>query len=259
MGASHADDATPSPTASVSGTAEPSPSPSPTEAAPTPAPTATPVAPVPNNPLKPTKQPRRKLPLRVGDFGPLISKAQQRLTWLGYTITQKTLDAWLYGDTTEAAVKKFQIKFWLKPTGIIDTATWKKLSSIAEPVGVLPEQCTQATTICADKTAKIIRYVVKGDVKLTVDARFGLPGMETGEGTFHVHQRDFDHTSTLYHTWMPRALFFNGDQAVHYSPYFAHDGYNGGSHGCIGIREMDKATWLFNQVPMGGRVYVYRS
>ncbi len=258
---------TPTPSDSEAPTAGASVSPSPSAPTPeatTPAPDASATAtPSPTDattpPAKPVKQPRRKLPLRKGDFGPLISKAQHRLTWLGYSITQPTLDAWLYGDTTAAAVKRFQVKFWLKPTGVIDTATWKKLSSIAGEIGKLPKECTQTKTICADKTQKIIRFVDKGTIKLTVDARFGLPGMETGEGAFRVHEKAFDHTSSLYHTWMPRAMFFNGDQAVHFSPYFQRDGYNGGSHGCIGIREMDKATWLFERVPMGGRVFVYRS
>jgi hypothetical protein len=189
----------------------------------------------------------------------LISKAQHRLTWLGYSITQPTMAAWLFGDTTAAAVKRFQTKFWLKPTGVIDTRTWKKLSSIAGDVGKPPKECRQTTAICADKTQKIIRFVVKGKVRLTVDARFGLPGMDTGEGVFRVNEKSFNHTSSLYHTWMPRAMFFNGDEAVHFSPYFQRDGYNGGSHGCIGIREMDKATWLFEHVPVGTRVFVYRS
>ena len=269
-GIAHADD--PAPVASPSASSAPPSTPPPaTPAEPTapvdastptgvtPSPIATEPTPV-TPPPKPPKQPRRKLPLRKGDFGPLISKAQQRLTWLGYEITPVTLQNGLFGDTTKAAGTKFQTKFWLKPTGIIDTATWKKLASIAGTIDKLPKACTDVDkAICADKTQKIIRWVVKGQVKMTVDARFGLPGTPTGEGTFRVHQRDYDHTSSLYRTWMPRALFFNGGQAVHFSPYFLRDGYNGGSHGCIGIRDMEKATWLFNQVPMGTRVYVYWS
>lgn len=262
----HAEDpAPPSDTASPATSASPT-APETTPPAPvvTPEPTTPPavgVDPVTPPDARPTpvKPPRTKLPLREKDTGNLVAKAQARLAWLGYEINPTSVKDTYFGKTTKAAVKKFQVKFWLKPTGVIDTATWKKLSSIAEPLGKLPKQCMESTTICADKTQKIIRYVVKGKVQLTVDARFGLPGMETGEGLFRVHQRDYDHTSSLYHTWMPRALFFNGDQAVHFSPYFQRDGYNGGSHGCIGIREMDKATWLFNKVPMGGRVYVYRS
>jgi lipoprotein-anchoring transpeptidase ErfK/SrfK len=58
---------------------------------------------------------------------------------------------------------------------------------------------------------------------------------------------------------MPRAMFFNGDEAVHYSPDFAAVGYIRGSHGCVGIRDMEQATWLFDHVDVGTRVYVYWS
>ena len=54
-------------------------------------------------------------------------------------------------------------------------------------------------------------------------------------------------------------MFFNGDEAVHYSPDFASVCYIRVAHGCVGMRDMEKATWLFNQVPVGTRVYVYWS
>jgi lipoprotein-anchoring transpeptidase ErfK/SrfK len=54
-------------------------------------------------------------------------------------------------------------------------------------------------------------------------------------------------------------MFFNGDEAVHYSPDFASVGYLRGSHGCVGIRDMDLATELFEKVAVGTRVYVYWS
>ena len=83
--------------------------------------------------------------------------------------------------------------------------------------------------------------------------------METGDGVFTINRKSRDHVSSLYRTWMPFAMFFNGGEAVHYSPYFAQDGYNGGSHGCIGVRDIKMAAWLFDRVPMGSRVYVYYS
>jgi lipoprotein-anchoring transpeptidase ErfK/SrfK len=58
---------------------------------------------------------------------------------------------------------------------------------------------------------------------------------------------------------MPFAMFFSGGQAVHYSPFFARDGYYGGSHGCIGLRDITAARLLFDRIPMGTKVYVYWS
>jgi len=83
--------------------------------------------------------------------------------------------------------------------------------------------------------------------------------METGEGVFTVKEKSYNHTSSLYRTWMPRAMFFNGDEAVHYSPDFASVGYLRGSHGCVGVRDLDVATRLFEKVDVGTRVYVYWS
>ena len=255
-------------------TAEPSPSAQPADpsAQPTPAPTD-PAADPTTDPTTPTTQPappaarpvpslpppRARLPLKRGHYGALVSLAQQRLAWLGYDIADSNLERDAFGKSTARAVKAFQVKFWLPATGVIDARTWKTLDRISGPIGKLPAYCTQVTSLCADKTQKILRYVVDGKVRLTLDARFGLPGMETGDGLFRVYWKSRDHVSSAYHSWMPFALFFNGGEAIHYSPYFARDGYNGGSHGCIGVRNFAMAEWLFDRVPTGTRVYVYRS
>jgi lipoprotein-anchoring transpeptidase ErfK/SrfK len=47
--------------------------------------------------------------------------------------------------------------------------------------------------------------------------------------------------------------------AVHYSPDFARTGYNGCSHGCVNIRARSTIAWIFDQVRVGDRVYIYWS
>ena len=237
----------------------PSFAPAPLAVNPAPMPTVSPVA-LDTLATPSVRPPRAKLPLRKKHYGSMVARAQERLTWLGYPINEMNIEREAYGGSTENAVKAFQSKFWLKATGVIDKATWKALSKTSSPVGVLPLRCTEVkASICIDKSQKILRYVVKGKVKMSTDARFGAPGMETGEGTFAVTQKSYNHVSSLYHSWMPRAMFFNGDEAVHYSPDFASVGYIRGSHGCVGMRDMENATWLFNKVPVGTRVYVYWS
>jgi lipoprotein-anchoring transpeptidase ErfK/SrfK len=54
-------------------------------------------------------------------------------------------------------------------------------------------------------------------------------------------------------------MFFSGGQAVHYSPDFAANGYNGASHGCVNVRDRAVVAWLFDQVRIGDKVIVYRS
>jgi hypothetical protein len=246
-----ADTASPTPSAS----AEPT-----TSAAPSPAPTGSLPAPTSSPSTGPATVPQATLPLRKGAVGARVATAQQRLTWLGYSITATSQARQFYGDSTIKAVKAFQAKNWLPVTGKVDKKTWRTLERMAEPLGILPRRCTEKKqSICIDKTTRLLRYVVKGRVKMVADARFGAPGMETGEGLFSVHEKSFNHVSSRYHTWMPRAMFFNGDEAVHFSPDFTAVGYARGSHGCVGLRDMEKATWLFDQVPTGTRVYVYWS
>ena len=204
--------------------------------------------------------PRARLPLRTGHYGSKVERLQQRLTWLGYDVAASNLQRDAFGSSTKAAVKAFQSKNWLPTTGKVNKRTWRLLRKQSGPVGVLPAECTEVKrALCIDKTSRTLRYVVRGNVTMVTDARFGLPGMETDEGVFAVKEKSFNHTSSLYGTWMPRAMFFNGHEAVHYSPDFATYGYLHGSHGCVGLRDMEFATRLFEKVDVGTRVYVYRS
>ena len=70
-------------------------------------------------------------------------------------------------------------------------------------------------------------------------------------GNFRIHSKTWNLTSSAYHTWMPRAQFFQGSQAIHYSPIFHKFGYNSASFGCIGIWDLDKATQLFKMTHIG--------
>lgn len=203
--------------------------------------------------------PASRIPLRTGAVGWRVQRVQERLTWLGYAISEGNLTNERMGESTTAAVKLFQSKFGFRPTGVVGPGTYELLDTVAGKVGRLPKGCLGQRTICIDKAQRLVRLVEKGDVVLTLDARFGFVGAETREGTFRVQRKSRDHTSSLYRTWMPFALFFSGGQAVHYSPYFARDGYDGASHGCVNLRDFDRARWLFDRVALGTQVHVYRS
>jgi hypothetical protein len=206
------------------------------------------------------RPPRARLPLRLGHYGTKVALMQARLAWLGYEVADSNLVWQAFGVSTKKALKQFQAKNWLPTTGKVNKRTWRMLKKQSGRVGVLPQECTEVRkALCIDKTSRTLRYVVKGKVKMTTDARFGQPGMETDEGVFAVKEKSFNHTSSIYGSWMPRAMFFNGDEAVHYSPDFAAYGYLHGSHGCVGIRDMEFATRLFEKVDVGTRVYVYWS
>lgn len=125
--------------------------------------------------------------------------------------------------------------------------------------GPLDARCTTGRVLCIDKSSRTLRWVVDGDVRKTVDVRFGSAELPTREGVFSIQRKSRDHVSTIYHTSMPFAMFFSGGQAVHYSPDFAARGYNGASHGCVNVRDHDAVAWLYDQVNVGDKVVIYWS
>lgn len=197
------------------------------------------------------------VPLAKGAYGPLVTTTQQRLAWAGILVNANGR----YNDKTVAAVKRFQGKFFLRQTGVVNKRTMDELKRLA--VKRPPAACrTVSVAICVDKTRKIAQLVKNGKVVISLDARFGStssPGLATREGTFSIQRKAVTHISSAYHTSMPYSMFFSGGQAVHYSQYFAADGYSGASHGCVNIRDLAGIKKMYAQAPIGTRVYVYRS
>lgn len=210
-------------------------------------------------PGRPDRQDRLRLPMHKGDTGDYVTELQERLAWLSYDIDRREVRHERFGATTKDAVRALQTKFFLDPSGRVNERTWSLAKSLSLPIGWVPKACRQGTAICVDKTQKLLRYLRDGKVVLALDARFGASGTPTREGVFHVFSKSRDHVSSLYNSWMPFAMFFSGGQAVHYSPFFARDGYYGASHGCIGVRDIEAAEWLFDRVAIGTPVVVYRS
>lgn len=123
----------------------------------------------------------------------------------------------------------------------------------------LDPRCERGRVLCADKSTRTLWWVVGGEIKMTLDARFGLGRYATREGRFEVYDMLRHHESSLYGTQMPFAMFFSGGQAVHYSRDFATKGYASRSHGCINIRDRRGIARLFDRVREGDKVVVYRS
>ena len=226
---------------------------------PTPAPGGAP-APRPAPPAPPPPPPRNTRPttwpVLPGDRGPLVIAVQQRLLWLGAPIRPTHV----MDKPTADAVAAFRVKFGVGTGTSVTAAVFARLTAVSHARGVLPAECrTAGTVLCVDMTQKSLRVVTHGAVRLTVDARFGSVANPTREGVFRVFAKSRDHISTLYKTPMPFAMFFSGGEAVHYSPFFHHDGYDGHSHGCVGLRDIKVAAALFDSIPMGTRVVIYHS
>lgn len=208
--------------------------------------------------------------LTANDRGKKVRVLQVRLQKVG---VRDMPTSGLYGQETVAQVKQFQRLAGFRRTGVVDQATLDELTrrtgtidQVALAAGAdtpygsrLPSSCLHGRVICVDKRARSVRWVIDGKTKLRLDARFGGDETPTREGVFKITRKSRDHVSTLYHTSMPFALFFDRGQAVHYSPDFAARGYNGASHGCVNIRDHSNMQWLFDHAQVGDRVVVYIS
>ncbi|MGH3348765.1 MAG: L,D-transpeptidase family protein [Nocardioides sp.] len=215
-------------------------------------------------------QPIREIPvlLSEGDSGDAVRDLQARLVQI----------EWLHGDVTGSfdaatveAVRGFQAKREIPVTGDIDrrtldrlhamtsTPTYEQKHNIEPEPGALDPRCTTGRALCIDKSTNSLGWVVDGQVLETFEVRFGVAEMPTREGEFSVYRMSRDHVSSIYGSSMPFAMFFSGGQAVHYSPEFAAEGYAGGSHGCVNVRDYDAIAALFDQVRIGDKVIVYWS
>lgn len=232
--------------------------------------------------------------LNKGAEGDRVRDLQARLKqldWFGGDITG------YYGSATGSAVSGFQAKRGLPATGAVDQRTLDQLTAMTKtpsaaelagqptptptPSGTpkstpsasatqqgqntqtppavpgIDPRCNTGRVLCISKEDNTLRWMVNGQVLTTMDVRFGVDELPTREGSFKVFWKSRDHVSTIYHTPMPYAMFFSGGQAVHYSPDFAARGYNGGSHGCVNVRDQAGIQWLFGQVREGDKVIVY--
>ncbi|WP_210439759.1 L,D-transpeptidase family protein [Nocardioides xinjiangensis] len=206
--------------------------------------------------------------LERGDTGMRVRQLQARLRqlrWYDAKVSGR------YDATTVEAVQGFQAKRRIPVTGQVDRRTLDRLRAMtreptrAELFNLVPSgprldpRCTTGRAMCVDKTSRSLRWVVDGVVLKTVEVRFGSAELPTREGAFAVFRKSRDHVSSLYDTPMPYAMFFSGGQAVHYSPDFAANGYDGASHGCVNVRDRAAVAWLFDRVRLGDKVIVYRS
>lgn len=206
--------------------------------------------------------------LERGDTGMWVRQVQARLKqlrWFEQEVTGR------YAGSTVEAVQAFQTARKIPVTGQVDRRTLTRLKELtreptrAELFNIVPTgpaldaRCVTGRAMCVDKTSRSLRWVVDGVVLRTVEVRFGSDELPTREGAFAVYRKSRDHVSSLYDTSMPFAMFFSGGQAVHYSPDFAANGYNGASHGCVNVRDRGAVAWLFDQVRIGDKVIVYRS
>ncbi|MFD0371916.1 peptidoglycan-binding protein [Streptomyces sp. NPDC059071] len=214
-----------------------------------------------------TEKPKPKVLMDDGDENEQVRELQARLRQIGYFDRAPT---GFYGTMTAGAVKAFQKKRELPQTGTVDEVTWQRLlamthkptadelkPSTTNKLDTPDPRCMTGRVLCISKESRTLAWMIDGKVVSSLDVRFGSENTPTREGEFKVEWKARDWTSTIYHTPMPYAMFFSRGQAVHYSADFAARGYNGGSHGCVNVRDKARLAVLFDQVKVGDKVVVH--
>lgn len=233
----------------------------PTEPTPTPSPTQT-VTPTPDPTPTPTTKPAPSLSelyagnakIKAGMEGKSVTTIQKQLTGVGKTAPLTGV----WDKPSRAAYKSWQRKFGYWPTGTVNGKQATALKKLYGN-GKLPKECMSGRVLCVDKTQLLLRVMKDGKQRLAVDVRFGSSETPTRNGGFRVYAKVPFLISDLSGTPMPYSLFFSGGQAVHYSPGFHRDGYNGSSLGCVNVGDKEDAKWIYDRTPVGTPVYIYRS
>ena len=192
--------------------------------------------------------------IKPGMAGRSVERIQQMLSGIG----KPAAGTGVFDDQTRKAYKSFQDKFGYWPTGIVTQNQALKLRKLYGN-GKLPKACDTGRVLCIDKTQLVLRMMQNGKQQLVTDVRFGAEQTPTRNGKFRVYSKVRYLISALAGTPMPYSLFFSGGQAVHYSPGFHRDGYNGASLGCVNVRVFKDAKKIYNTSKVGTEVYVYRS
>ena len=152
-----------------------------------------------------------------------------------------------FGPVTETAVKRFQQRNGLPPTGVVDQRTWRPLIRLrVGGAGAVPRACrTAGGHACYDRSWHQVNLDRDGTLLTPGLVRGGAATTPTHTGTFRVYYRDIDHVSTTFdNAPMPYSQFFSGGQALHGSRLMMNP-YVGHSHGCVNFWTED-AQQLWN-------------
>lgn len=192
--------------------------------------------------------------IRPGMQGRSVERIQEQLNGVG----KPAPATGVYDKQTVRAYKSYQEKFGYWPTGNVSQTQALRLKKLYGN-GKLPPICNRDKVLCIDKTQLVLRVMADGEQRLVTDVRFGSELTPTRNGKHRVYAKVRYLISQLAGTPMPYSLFFSGGQAVHYSPGFHRDGYNGASLGCVNVRVFKDAREIYHRTPVGTLVYVYRS
>ena len=238
----------------------------------TPAPPAKPTP--PPDPLahlsaKKRKQYKACLPktVRAGSSGNCAVFLQTELKKAGYYPWGKSRYIGVAGAN---AILNYQRSRGLDADGWAGKDTWMALATKAKSVSSeLPKTCyTKGVVLCVDQAHRKLTWLKTGKVVKTFKVRLGgyaqhakthiWRNFPTANGTWKVYDKQVNPASENYGSGaMPYSTMFYPDMYVHYSPGFNRQGYTQSSHGCVNIRKLSDAVWIFRNTPIGTKVHIY--
>jgi peptidoglycan hydrolase-like protein with peptidoglycan-binding domain len=246
----------PAPAPEASPPAAPTPAPAP---APEPAPAPAAPAPAAPTPELPPPAPPEPAALRRGDEGPAVLALQQRLADLGYFMP--AVDG-SFGAGTQQAVWALQKAAGLGRDGLVGPATQAALDAGTRP----SPRTTSGRAIEVDLRRQLLLAVDDGVVTRVVNASSGnnktyeALGRQqrayTPTGDYSVvREINGMHESTLELGTMYRPKYFRGGWAVHGSGSIPP---YPASHGCVRVSNA-AMNWIWDTwgAPLGTRVLVY--
>ncbi|MCW3157905.1 L,D-transpeptidase family protein [Micropruina sonneratiae] len=168
------------------------------------------------------------------------------------------------------AVLNYQRSRGLDADGFAGKSTWLALASKAPTVSKeLPKTCfTKGVVLCVDQAHRKLYWLRNGEIIKTFKVRLGgyaqhaktyiWRNFPTANGTWKVYDKQVNPYSENYGSGaMPYSTMFYPDMYVHYSPGFNSSGYASSSHGCVNIRKLSDAQWIFKKTPIGAKVHIY--
>ncbi len=246
------------------------PAPQPSVSASTPPATPTP----PPDPLahlsaKKRKQFKACLPktVRAGSSGDCVTLLQSELKEAGFYPWSKTRYVGVAGAN---AILNYQRSRGLDADGWVGKSTWLALATNAPTVSKeLPKTCyTKGVVLCVDQAHRTLTWLKNGKVVKKFKVRLGgyaqhakthiWRNFPTANGTWKVYDKQVNPYSENYGSGaMPYSTMFYPDMYVHYSPGFNSQGYSQSSHGCVNIRKLSDAIWIFKNTPIGAKVHIF--
>jgi hypothetical protein len=161
-----------------------------------------------------------------------VYEVQYRLKWLG--LFRATPNGH-FGPITERAVKRFQRRNHLRPTGVVNRWTWPLLiQRTIRGKWLVPDGCrARGWHACYDRFRHQVNLYHNGTLLNSWLVRGGDYYTPTRTGRFRVYLRNKHQVSTQFgNAPMPYSQFFSGGEALHGSRYMM-DPYVGHSHGCV--------------------------